>query len=246
MEGLNLLPALKPALQTCGFSDDFTESSITSRWNTLAADSGATVATSASIANGAVVLTTGGTDNNEAHIYSNAIGSLASGKNMLALARLQYSEAATDDANVLFALFSGAGTANMLIDDGGGPVASFTGAGFYKVDGGTRWQFRSSVTTTPTTTDLEYTAGGSGYVTLGIELIPFSSTEFWAIPWIDTAGGNNLIQCRAYGASPRTPSVKHRVTYSGTTALRYFVGVKAGGANSEVVNLDLAQFAKKR
>lgn len=248
MEGLNLFPEYKAALQTCGWVDDFTESAITNRWSTLVADAGTSIATDADDPNGTVAITTGATDNNEAYLFKPASGVLASGKPHLILARLQYAEANVDDANVCFGLMSGVGGANSILDDGGGPLASYTGACFFKVDGGTRWQFESSVSTTQTTETVDATAGGSGFHTLAIEIIPFSSTEFWAIPWIDTAGGNNLIQPFAYSANPnpRSVAIKHRATWSSGAALIWFLGAKAGSANSEVIKLDLAVFQKKR
>lgn len=243
---INLLPQVKPLLLTSGFIEDFERTTQTT-FNTLAADAGSSATISTTVENGAMVLTTGATDNNEVNLYSNAIGSLGSGKPHILYARLQYAEANVDDANVLVGIMSAAGTANMLIDDGGGPIASFSGACFYKVDGGTRWQFRTSVAGVNTTTDLEKTAGGASYQDLAIELNPISPTELIATPWIDTASGNNLIQPFKYGANAgRDIPVSNRVAWSSSVGLRVIIGAKAGGANSEVVNVDLAIFQKKR
>ncbi len=246
MDLINLLPEAKPSLLTCGWKDDFDCYVTGDRWTALAADGGASVAQDADDENGVVTITTGATDNNEAGIYTNAIGSMRAGVPHLLIARIQYAEANTDDANILFGLMSAAGTANMLIDDGAGPIANFTGACWYKVDGGTRWNFRSSYTTTPTTHAIDKTAGGASFQTLGIEINPISATEFEAIPWIDTSGGNNLVNPYAYQAAPRDASVTHRITYASTTALRAIIHAKAGGANSEVLKVDLAVFSKKR
>lgn len=248
MNAINDYPGVKESLLTAGFIDDFTASAITNRWSTLAADAGSSVAQDADDPNGVVTLTTGATDNNEAYLFSVALGVLASGKPHLALALIQYAEANTDDANVMFALGSGLGGANTILDNGGGPLASYTGASIFKVDGDTRWQFESSVGATQTTETMDATAGGSSFQTLGLEIIPISATEFYAVPWIDTNGGNNLIQPFAYSANPnpRRVPIKHRVTWSSGAALMFFLGVKAGGANSEILKCDLAILQKKR
>jgi hypothetical protein len=245
---INAMPQDAPMLLTGGFLEDFERTTQTT-FNTLAADAGASVAISTTLENGCAVLTTGGTDNNEANIYSNKIGSLTSGKPHLLVVRLQYTEANTDDANILVMISDAAGTANMLIDDGGGPIASFSGACFYKIDGGTRWQFRSQsgVANSQVTTDLEKTVGGSSYQTLAIMINPISTSEFIATPWIDTLGGNNLIQPFKNGyVAGRDTAVQNRVAWSGSVGLRAIIGVKAGGANSEVLNVDYAIFRKKR
>lgn len=246
MNLINLLPQVKPLLLTSGFIEDFSGAS-QGTFNTLAADAGSSATISTTLENGVIVLTTGATDNNEVGIYSNAIASLSSGKPLLAVVRLQYAEANVDDANILMMVSNAAGTANMLVDDGAGPVASYSGACFYKVDGGTRWQFAGGTGTSHTTTDLEKTAGGAGYTMLAIELNPISPTEFIAIPWIDTAGSNNLIQPFKFGAAPgRDAPVSYRLSWSSSVGLRLIVHAKAGGANSEVLGVDLALLQKRR
>ena len=144
-----------------GFSDDFNELVTGDRWTSIAADTGASVAMTDAVG-GRVALVTGATDNNEAYIHTTSELFLpAANKPILVRAQLQFAEANTDDANVIFGLINAA-AANDLQDNGAGPRASYDGAVFYKVDGGTRWQVESSNAGTQVTTDTEYTAGGAG------------------------------------------------------------------------------------
>lgn len=215
--------------QTFGFFDDLEGYVTGDRFTAIAADSGASVART-DAAGGRVALTTGATDNNEAYLgTSQEVFLFANDKPLVFEARLQYAEANTDDANLYVGLMD-AVAANALVDDGGGPKASFSGAGFYKIDGGTRWQVISSLAANRTVTDLTavntltklaYTAGGSSFVTLRIEFMPLSSTSADVIFYIN---GVNV--------------VKHQLTYTNATEMDAVVGVKAGGANSEVVTVD--------
>lgn len=250
MEGLNNYPGVKESLLVSGFIDHFWASAITNRWSSLAADgTTSAVVQDADDPNGVVNLITGTSDNDEVYLFSVALGVLATGKPHLALARIQFAEANTDDANVVFHLGSGFGGANSVLDNGGGPLASYSGVTFFKTDGDTRWQFEGSVSTTQQTKTINATAGGAGFQTLAMELVPFSATEFWAIPLIDTAGGNNVIQPFEYSAAgvpnPRLPAIKYRITWSSGVAMMWGLGLKAGGGNSETLKCDLAILQKK-
>src|SRR5690606_15611651 len=112
----------------------------------------------------------------------------AAGKPAMAQCRLQYAEAATDDANAIFGFMDAVG-ADSLIDNGGGPKAEFDGAVFYKIDGGTRWRVRSSNATAHVDHQIENVAGGAAFVTLRIEVIPRADGYAEVSYWIDPAGG---------------------------------------------------------
>lgn len=212
-----------------GFFDDFLEFVTGDLWTDTSGDTGATIAVG-DAAGGINVLTTGGTDNNEAYLLTTKeVFKFAQDKPIVYEARLQYAEANTDDANVCFGLMNAVG-ADSIVDDGGGPKSSYSGAVFFKVDGGTRWQAESSLAGTQTTTDLSAansldkfakTAGGASYQTFRIEVLPVSSTVAEVSFFID---GVHV--------------AKHNLTYTSATEMNAFVGVKAGGANSEVVNVD--------
>lgn len=148
-------------------------------WTSLAADTNASVSIDADGVGGVVVLNTGdAVDNNEAAVFTTAEAFLmAPGKPIYAEALLQYTEANTNVSNVAFGLADVMGGANTLLDDGGGPAASFYGAMIYKTDGSTVWRCASSAGTLSsagTTTASVQTAGGSSYQRLGIRIEPIS------------------------------------------------------------------------
>lgn len=244
MDKINLPDELKKSLLTSFKVEDFDGTSHV--FNETEADDNATVALDADGLDGRILLSVATDDNEEAYIYTNELFKFASRKPFSVYGRFQYAEAATDDANVVFGVIEGGGTANTLLDDGGGPPADYDGACIFKVDGGTRWNFETSDGATQKTTELDATAGGSNFVTMGIDFCPLDSGEIEVTPWIDSAGGNNLQQCREYDANPRVPYVKHTRTFAGTGEMALVFGIKNGGANSEVLTVDLAAWASRR
>jgi hypothetical protein len=197
------------------------------QWTDTSGDTGASVAGS-DARGGVAVITTGATDNNEAYLLSTQeIFLISASKPIYAEAAVQFTEANTDDANVMFGLMNAVG-ANSIVDDGAGPKASFSGAVIYKVDGGTTWKFTTSIGTTNTTSATNTTAGGSAYQRLAISIEPISSTVALAIPFVD---GQQLIDTSGN-------LIAHQITFASATEMNLFVGAKAGGANSEVVNVD--------
>lgn len=222
-------PGVTAQRRTHGFHEDFLDYNTGDAWTSLVADAGSSVAAS-DAAGGVVVLTTGGTDNNEAACRRTRETFLtAANKPILFYARVQYNEAATSAANVFVGLADAIG-ADTMIDNGGGPKASFSGAAFYKVDGGTRWQVISSQGSTRTTTDLTAalsydklakTAGGSSYQELQIEIRPIDSTRAEVEFSIDGV----LV-------------AQHDLTYTSATEMMAGAYIKAGSGTSEVLNVD--------
>jgi len=212
-----------------GFFEDFNQFVSGDLFTDTSADSGASVA-NVDAAGGTVTLTTGGTDNNECYLLTTKeLFLFAENKPIIFETRLKFTEANTDDANVCCGLMNAVG-ADSIVDDGAGPKSSYSGAVFFKVDGGTRWYCESSLSTTQTTTELTAansldktakTSGGGTYQTLRIEARPVSSTEAEVSFFID-----GVHVC------------KQSLTYTSATEMMAFVGVKAGGANSEVVTVD--------
>lgn len=246
---INLLEPAKAAWLTSYFVDDFIGLD-TTQWNTTVTDSG-TVAEDADGINGVVTLTpSDGTvaDNDEAYLYTNEVTKYLNGKPFLIGARVQYAEAATNAANILFGMGEGFGVANTILDNGGGPPADYDGVCFFKVDGGTRWNFESSLGTTQQTQELNHTAGGSGYVSLIICCEPISATEMLATPWIDTTGSNAFVQADPYSAivNPRPLKVQHRFAYSSPGEMALCIGIKNGSTTLETLNVDLAMLYQVR
>lgn len=217
--------------------DDFEEFVTGDRWSSLAADTGSSVA-AADEPNGEVTLTTGATDNNEAAVSTTKkVFKFAENKPHELEALLDYAEAATDDANV-FVGFIDAAAANTMVDNGAGPAASFDGAGFYKIDGGANWNIVVSDDATQTKVELTAansldklakTAGGSAQQRLAIQVAPKSSTKADVMFFINDA-------------------LVYKITdwVFGTAAMFARAYIKAGGATSEVLNLDRFYAAKKR
>lgn len=172
-------------------------------------------------------------DNDEAYVMlAQETFLLAASKPLLFEAYVQFSEANTDDANILAGFMDAVG-ANALVDNGAGPKTTFSGAVLCKVDGGTKWVFVTSVSTTQTSTTSTTTAGGSSYQRLRIEITPISSTEAEARPFVD---GVQLLQTNGI-------PIMHRITYTGATEMQAAVGVKNGGTNAETLLVDyLAAF----
>ena len=236
VNNLNDLGALRLLRHQFCIDDDFPYLDAV-KWLTEEADAAASVAHDADGTGGIILLTTGAVDNNEAYIFSNELFKTAVGKSLIASCRLSYTEANTDDANVMFGFMSGVG-ADSIQDDGAGPKADYSGGVIFKVDGETRWRVESSEGTSQTTTETDRTAGGS-FQTLEVAITPKgNNNEAEVAFFIDEAGGQALTQPAEQGSNPRTPLIKHTIDFASTTEMAIVVGVKAGGANSEVISLD--------
>ena len=210
--------------------------------SSLAADAGSSVAITAGIG-GIVAATTGATDNNEALVkMTNDVFQMLDDQPIICEARIQYAEAATNAANVMFGLMDSIG-ADALLDNGAGPKASWSGAIIYKVDGGSVWRCNAGVGANSGHNDTvtNVTAGGSGFVTLRIEIKPINATQADVMYYIDPNGG----QCfrPMTGASNRP--IKPTIPITSAAAMGFGVYVKAGSANSEVVKIDY-QYAIQR
>lgn len=220
--------------------DDFNGALNTLTWATVLTDSG-TAATS-DAAGGVLVLTASdGTvaDNDEAYVHGQSEAfKFADGKPIVFEARAQWTEANTDDANILIGL-KDAGAANSILDDGAGPPASYSGVCFFKADGDTVWSVENSIGTTQKTTQLTaanclsgvaQTCGAGTYQTLRIEVTPITSTKMDIAFFIDDV----LV-------------AKHKdQTMASATEMELFAGVKNGGANNEVLYVDYIACAQKR
>lgn len=209
----------------------------TDGWSSLAADASATVAVN-DARRGIITLTTGATDNNECDVRTTTeLFLMLAGKPCWCEFLAQYAEANTDDANICFG-FSDLIAANMLIDDGGGVVASMDGALIYKLDGGTVWRCHSSNGATRTDNITAITAGGTtggyygnddGYHMFRIEIADYTSTSNQVTFWYD---GSQLRD------STTNLPIVHTVLVASATEMEVGAYVKAGGANSEVVLID--------
>ena len=222
--------------RTFGFFEDFFEFVTADMWTDTSTDATATVTVSDGV-KGIAAVFTDATDNNEAYLHqTKETFKFANNKPLVFEALVQYAEANTDDANVMIGL-KDAWAADSLLDNGGGPAASYTGAVFFKVDGSTTWQVETSIAGTQTTTNLTaansldkvaHTAGGTtggpnadGYHKFRIEFRPYSSTNADVLFYI-----NDVHVAR------------HDFIYTSATDMEAGVGAKAGDTNAETVNVD--------
>lgn len=224
------------------FFDDFNHMDLVGLWVDTSTDTGA-APTLATDGESAVVLTTGATNNNEAYLSSNRLWDVVADKPIVFETRLKYTESATDDANVAMG-FCSAAAADAILDDGGGPAASYSGALFFKVDGGTAWQFETSVAGAQTTNTISnVTPGGGTYQSFRIEIRPIDSTTAEVVPLIDSSGGNNFVQCKD---ATTGNLIKHTITYTSYAAAEVMLGVKAGSASSETPRWDYVRVSQAK
>ena len=228
----NLMPLVH------GVVDDFPAKD-TNVWTTTATDSGTAAVGDA--AGGVVTLApSDGTvaDNDEVYLLTKELYKIVSGKPIKLLAYVKFTEANTDDANVFVGLMDGV-AADSIVDNGAGPKTSFSGAGFFKVDGGTTWKVIYSDGSTQTikelTADISYdgvlkTAGGSSYQKLEIEIVPHTSTACDITFMIDDVV--------VYKMKDKT--------YASATEMSLVVGAKNGGANNESILVDYIGALQKR
>ena len=203
--------------------DDFTHYVDAQQWTAVLTDSGTAAVGDA--AGGVLALTASDAtvaDNDEAYLHStNELFLFAADRPIYFETRIQFTEAATDDANLLIGLMDGI-AADALQDDGAGPKTSYSGAVFYKVDGETVWNCESSIGGSQTTTATVKTAGQSAYQTLRIEFQPVTSTVGEVRFFID----NELVG-------------KHSgFTFTSGTEMQVVLGVKNGSENNESLNID--------
>ena len=235
--GLKLIDKSLAAIQsgkTFGFADHFVDFVDGGRWTDTSGDTGAAVA-KIDGAGGLVTLTTGATDNNECYLHTTSeLFKVAQDKPCEFEAWLSHTEANTDDANVACGFMDAVG-ANAILDNGGGPKSSYSGAVFFKVDGGTNWNIEVSNGGTQTTVELTaansldgvaHTAGGGSQQKFRIEIVPYNSTKAEVRFFID---GVLVYKVTEW-------------TYTSVTEMDAFIGVKAGDTNSEVVTVDFASF----
>lgn len=234
---MNLPDAALKMPQTHGVNDDFTEFVTGDKWSVTASNSGGVTMQDA--VGGQVLIDTSDStaaDNDETYLHTtNELFKLASNKPLEFKARIKYSEANTDDANVIVGVMD-AVAADSIQDNGAGPDGTFDGAVIYKVDGGTVWRFMTSNATTQTDSISTTTAGGSSFQELEIRIRHQDASYCSAVPLVDGVqlkdSNGNLIE--------------HKIAYSGLAEMGAVVGVKNGSTNEETVYVDYICCNQKR
>jgi hypothetical protein len=240
MKLLDLPPSADYGRLYFGFFDDFFHYVTADHWTSVLTDSGTAVVSDA--VGGRITLTcSDGTvaDNDEAYIRSTAeLFKFADDKPIVAEAQIQFAEADTNAANIMFGLMD-AVAANALLDNGGGPKASYSGCVFFKEDGQTLWSCENSLAGTQQTTQLTAansldgsakTAGGSAFQKLRIECRPKSATKADFLFWIDDV------------------LVAHHTdqTITSATEMHAVLGAKNGSAVNQTLVADYAFAFQKR
>lgn len=237
---LNLPEDVRIAKLTHGFIDDFNHCVTADLWTKVLTDSGSANVSDAAGGVIALVPSDGSVgDNDEAVLHtSSELFLFAADKPAVCGARLKFTEANTNDANVLFG-FSSAAATNILQDDGAGPLASYSGAVFFKADGSTLWSVEKSIGGTQVTVELTAansldgiakTAASTAYQWLEIEVKPTSGS---------------LADFNFYIDGVLVYRMKDE-TIASATEMDVAAAVKNGDTNLETLNVDCIYAYQKR
>lgn len=221
-----------------GFADNLSNL-ITSagRWETEEADAAASVSANDALGGGAS-LVTGGVDNNQASLFTRSEPFKFTDDEPIVLeAEVKLVEANTDDANWLVGLVSGV-AADVLQDDGAGPPANYSGAVVFKKDGDTALYVESSIGATQTTTLTSQAAASSNWRRICIIVLPGQKTDTVDIHFFY----NDKPLEKDDDSIPKSfrQAIHTGVDVSAATEMSFVVSVKAGGANSETLQIRLA------
>lgn len=226
MKEIDLLDDLEKR-RTFGYFDDFMWYISPHMW-TLAGSGTASI--TANVAGGILGMATGAVNNQEVIIAStNATLLFAADKPIIYECRMSYVEANTSDAGIALG-FSSAFATGLLQASGGAPATTMSGALFYKVKAATVWSVISSKTTTQTTNVSTITSSGATYNTYRIECRTAASST--NIEVVFSINGQQVLD------TTTGKPVKHIVASASASAMKFGMYALAGGANSEVPNID--------
>ncbi len=226
-------PDMGAAPLQMGFLDDFDWYVTAHRWTTTV-DSGGTIAVG-DAANGIATLTpsSGNADNDEAYLKTtNELFKVASNRVIEGEALIQFTEAATNAANVAFG-FQNAVGADSIIDNGAGLKVSGDTIAIYKVDGGTVWKCVTVINGgTAVVSTSTQTAGGTAYQRLNIVIKPVEAGTSTNIEVTFHVDGKQLVD-----STTRRP-IQHTFALASATEMQAFVGVKNGTAAAQTLLVD--------
>jgi hypothetical protein len=210
-------------------------------WTSLTEDSGTvSVATGAG---GILAIVTGATlDDEGAFATTNKPFLFAFEKPLLFEARIQLTEASTNNAEPCIGFSSAMNSADMMQDAKAGPAASFSGAILYKTAGVTTWNFRVSIGTTNQDIALREVVGDPSYHTYRIEIREGSAGTglLEAVPYRDG------LQMMPLTGSPFGPPAKIAFAPTSAAAMQCGCYLKAASANAETLNVDYVSFGQLR
>lgn len=187
----------------------------------------AVAAATSALPSGALVITCSDgsvADNDEAYVGSEVkTWILQAGKDLWYETGVKFTEANTDDANIMVGLTS-TYAANALVDNGAGPPADYDGIVLYKVDGGTTWIAETSASTNQTTVTGLPTRQSGSWTRLGFHVVSTDRVDFYV----------DGVQVGSISA------------YLPTAAMGLFLGAKNGDTNNEVLNADRVDIVQLR
>ena len=170
-------------------------------------------------------------DNDETYLVSvNEIYKPAAGKRMVLKARVKLTEAATDDANIVFGLVSDTiDVENLIVDNGATLQNSGTLMIISKSDGGTKWKG------TVRDDALDEDSDIGAFVT---------NTWYDLMIVVSSASGATQLQVEFFvdGVSGGTKDF----AVASATEMRLVFGVKNGGANNETLLIDRCRLSFER
>lgn len=167
-------------------------------------------------------------DDDDASIATtNEIFKFAAGKDGFFETRIKFTEANTDDINV-FAGLSDTLTTSMLLGSGGGPLASYDGAGFFKVDGGTTWNFECS---------------NAGSQDTEADLVTRASGSWTTLTFVWDDDGTTITITPLINGTAYTPVT---MLLAGLEEMHAVLGVRCGGANQETLLVDYVRCVQAR
>jgi hypothetical protein len=179
---------------------------------------------------GVLSIATGGVDNNESYVSSITEKFIfETDKKLWFECKFALTEADTDKANFIIGLSDTVG-ANTLVDNGAGPAASYDGAVFFKVDGGTVFQFETSnAASQVTSTDVgDFTSATDFRV--GFMYDYNDGVTAKVTPYIDGVQAG----------------LAHDLTIAGLAEMHVLLGVKAGSGNAETLKVDYVEIVQER
>jgi|SRR6185503_5274309 len=219
--------ALDPSLYFTYFNDFTTLLDLTNDW--AAVKDGAVVPIQLDAFGGVLSIPTDVNNNDEHYLSSIAENWIfAANKPLWFEALVACTEANVDDANLIFGL-SDTVAANSLLDNGAGPMASYDGAVWFKVDGGTVWQFETSNAGTQVTTASAGAFLSNTFYRIGFLFNPGAGTTGTITPYLNGIKG-----------------AAHSITLAGLEEMHILLGAKAGGGAAEVPRVDYVKIIQKR
>jgi len=226
------------------FDDDFVITMTSQFWTAVSGNSGTATVGVGTLTTGAVDLYTGAgaANNDEVYYYGLKTATLKTGAAFRIMATLQYTEANTDDCNIVMGFSKTAPIAGFLVNGNGGVNTTANDDGFYieKIGNTTVWKAVA-----------QWSAASFAQATASNSTSVFTVRQVIAI---DVVCGQNLVAEATYyvyyipsGGTP-TPltdptgivpaAIRFRFPFTGSTNLLPVLGVKTGGTNAETVTFD--------